>query len=183
MTRMTRVALVAIVVVTLALGCSRRPRYVTGEVTAGGELIVFTPAPTTMLITGGQDDAATRAAIARALQERGYVIESDDASRLVARLASRRVSVRIALDYSPSQIAISHVDSQGLPIEDAISSRRYDGWIRQLTSAIESELGRPAREAQEAIARADEARRRQEQDARDAQQRELDRQSHERLET
>lgn len=183
MTRNVRLGLVVLMIVAGALGCSRRPRYVTGEVGAGGEVIAFTPTTTTMVISGGAvDDGSVRAAIARALQARGYVIESDDAARMVARLSARRVTVRIALDYSPSQIAISHVDSQGLQIEDTFSSRRYDAWMRELTQTIESEIGRPAREAQEAIARAEEAQRQQEQAVRDAQQRELDRQSYERLE-
>lgn len=157
-----RVALGA-VVLAIAVGCHRGPRIVTGTPMADGSMVVFTPPQTSMIVSSSADATALREALGRALAARGYVLESDEGQRMTARLTARRVTMSIAIDYAPGSVVISYVDSNGVPVETATSSRRYDGWMRELRETIESEIGRPERERQEAIAQ-------QERQAREAQE-------------
>lgn len=69
----------------------------------------------------------------------------------------------------PPQVVISYLDSDGLEVDEAGTSRRYEGWMRSLVDTIQDEIARPERERQEAIARSEEAQRQHERDVRDAQ--------------
>lgn len=164
MTRMARWSIAAAIVLAM-FGCRARARFVTGQVQQGGEVVLYQPAPTTLLVRPAQDAASVEAAITTALAARRYVIESVEPGRVVARLDARRVTVRIALSYSADRIDVQYLDSTGLELQDTSRSRHYDNWVRQLSGSIESELGRPAREQAEAIARAEQARRDEEQRA------------------
>ncbi|UJR86729.1 hypothetical protein [Sandaracinus amylolyticus] len=173
---------VLVLAIALSVAACGRRGVVTGEVTAGGEVVVFTPAPTVMMLSGVTDGAAVRTAVASALSARSWTLESDDGTQVVARLQHRRTTLRVVVQYATSQVSIQYLDSAGLEIESPSVSRRYEGYMRQLTEQIEGELARPAREAQEAIARAQEEQLRREREAREAEERERDRQMQERLE-
>lgn len=162
-------------------GCRRRPTYITGTETPGGEVISFSPAPVT-LVYGATPPDQLRAAIARALDARHWTLETSDGARIVAHLEHRGANVRIAIDFGETQLAITCLDTNGLAIESVSSSRRYDGYMRSLMDNIESEIGRPAREAAEALARAEEAERAREREAAEAVAREADRERNARLE-
>lgn len=144
---------------SLATACRGRARYVTGEVGPGGEVVTFAPPPTAMIVSPTQDVSGVEAALIRALRARGWGVEEAVPGRITARLDQRRTQLRIALDYDGSRVGIALLSSVGLELDDASRSRRYEGWMRNLASSIEEELARPAREAQEAIARAESARR------------------------
>jgi hypothetical protein len=179
--RLALVVLSAALALTVLDGCRRRPTFVTGTETPGGEVISFSPAPIT-LVYGATPPDDVRAALARALSERRWILETSEGGRVVAHLEHRGASVRIAIDFGDTQLAITCLSSDGLTIESVSSSRRYDGYMRQLTGTIESEIGRPAREAAEAVARAEEAERTREREARDAVAREAERDRSARLE-
>jgi hypothetical protein len=175
-------AAIALFMVLAALGCVRRARFTTGTVGPDGTVATFAPAPTSIVVTGGPTAPAVREAIARALAARRYTLESEEGTRIFARFTSRGVSMRLAIDYSPTQVTVNYLDSTGLGFEDAMSSRQYDGWMRNLTSTMQEEIGRPAREAAEAVARAEEAQRQRERDAQEAEARERQRDRDERVE-
>ena len=172
-----------LIALTLGTGCRRRPAYVTGQpVTAGSAVVSFAPMPTTVVLPGTQGEEEVRAAIARALEARSYVVETSEATRIVGRLTARRVSLRVALDFSPGQVVVTYLDSTGIEVDHSGSSRRYDGWMRQLVDTIQAEVARPERERQEAIARAEEQQRQREREVAEGQARERQRDRDERLE-
>lgn len=176
-----RLLLVVALVVT-GSACRRRPQYLVGQQLPGGEVVTFAPSPTTVIVTGSEGEAELRAALARALESRRFALESSEPTRLVARLSARSVSVRVAIDLAPQQIVISYLDSNGLEVDEARQSRRYDGWIRSLADTIEAEIARPERERQEAIARAEAAEHQRERETRDADERSRERDRQERIE-
>lgn len=167
--RSSRVALLAIPVALLgtgAAGCRRRARETDTVMVAGGAggessyiAGAVGPQATTMVVTGSPTPAALREAIARALGARRYVIESEEGTRITARWSPRRVTIAVAIDYSPTQVSISYVQSSGVDFGSDRGLRQWDGWMRQLTGTIQEEIARPERERQEAIARADQQRR------------------------
>jgi hypothetical protein len=152
-------------------GCRRRAREAEMPVVAagaGGESAyvqsgVATPQPVTMILTGSPTPTALREAIARALQERRYVIESEEGTRFVARWSPRRVTLQVAIDYSPTQLTITFLQSTGVDFGSDRGLRQWDGWMRQLEGTIQEEIARPAREQEEAVARAEQQRREDEQ--------------------
>ena len=102
-------------------GCGR-PRCYTGETTSGGEVVVFTPSPAVVVLVNATDLDTLRIAIARALAERGYVIEGEEGPRMTVRLAHGRTTLRFTLDYSLTQLSLTYLDSFHLAVE-----RRRDG--------------------------------------------------------
>lgn len=183
--RARKLAALVGITLALALGC-HHARFRTGQTLPDGSLVVFSPPPTTMIVTTGLDAGSLRAAIARALASGGYAVETEEGQRIVAHGANGRAQLEIALEYTTSQVAITYVDSNEFPIEDEYTSPEYDEWMRNLTGAIQYEIERPAREAAEAQARAEQAARDQaaaEAEAqRQADEREIERQRAERLE-
>lgn len=104
------------------------------------------------------DPAELRAAIIRALEARRFVTESDQPGRIVGRFSHRGRTLRLAIDYTPTDYRITYVDSAGMGYQvgrDGVPmiSRHYDSWVRRLRDTIQDELGRPERERQEAIER------------------------------
>lgn len=187
-----RSPLAAVALAAVALlggaGCRRRAREVeTTVVAAGGSGSEFvqsqaTPRPTTLVLTGAPAPTALREALARALQARGYVVEREEGQRLVARWSPRRVTLTIAIDYSPQQVTISFLEATGVEIAADGSSRRYDGWMRQLTQTIQEEIARPERERQEAVARAEQQQADRVREQRESEERARERDRQERLE-
>ena len=133
-------------VLTLALGagtvgCGARLTPLRDQ----GAVLLATPAP----------EGDVRAAIVRALTARGFTAEAEQPNKIVARLDSRGMLLRVSIDYSPTEFAISYIDSQGYnyqvgPQGPMISSR-YTQYTENLRRSIRDELGRPAREAQAAV--------------------------------
>jgi hypothetical protein len=127
----------------LSLGCAR--------------LVPLAPA-SAVLLPQAQEQEGVRAAIARAMTSRQYVAESETPGRIVARYSRGGATLRLAIAYSGTQYEISYLDSQGF---DYVVDRRgqtligagYPRQVRALAQAIEGEIGRPAREAAEAVER------------------------------
>lgn len=156
-------------------------RLVTGGTTPDGLPVVLTPSNTTVLVTE-TDPEALRAAVARSLTAHDWVVEESSSERIVARYTRGRVWARVALVLSSGQVVVTYLDSQGVAVESATSSRTYDRWMRTLSDAITEEVGRPERERLEAVARDEEAARAREREAREAEEREVERAREERLE-
>ncbi|MEM9862950.1 MAG: hypothetical protein AAF938_15250 [Myxococcota bacterium] len=122
----------------------------------GGGVVAFN-ATSGAMVTQTDQASEVRAALSRALQQRRFTIESEAPGELVARLDHRSISLRVRIAYSPSEYRIEYLDSVGLDYQvdpetgRAMISRRYPRYIQRLEREIVSELGRPAREAQEAI--------------------------------
>lgn len=160
------VALPLLLAGTASSGCRRQAREIDPVIVsgaAGGESAYVAgavgPQPTTVVVTGSPTPAAMREAIARALGSRRYVIESEEGTRLIARWSPRRVTIAVAIDYSPTEVSISYLQSSGVDFGSDRGLRQWDNWMRQLSGTIQEEIARPAREQQEAIARADQQRR------------------------
>lgn len=140
----------------------------TGQTTPEGEIIGFSAPAAAVVLSGAADAEAVRAAVARALEANDWVLESNEPTRLVARITSRRLWIRVAVDFTATEARITYLDSEDMVIESATSSRYYERWVRRLGDAITEEVGRPERERLEAIARAEEEERNREREAREA---------------
>lgn len=109
-----------------------------------------------VLLASPQQDADLRAAIARAMAARSFSAQSESPGTIVAEYARGRITLRVKITYTPTEYKIAYLDSDGLnyqpsgPDGGPSISSRYDRMVRDLGAAIDEELGRPAREAQEA---------------------------------
>ncbi|MEM9067955.1 MAG: hypothetical protein AAGE52_05590 [Myxococcota bacterium] len=127
----------------LAIGC-------------GGGLVAVGPARGAM-ISQTDDLAAIQDAIARALQDRRFAVESQDAGRVVARFDHRGISIRVMIEYTASEYRITYVDSSGLDYrvdprtQEPMISPHYGRHVSRLDRTIQDELRRPAREQEQAI--------------------------------
>lgn len=139
-----------------------------------------------VLLQQPTEQTAMRAAITRALTARGYTAEAEQPGKIIARLDQRGVSLRLNIDYTQTQFAVSYIDSQGLNFQvgpqGPMISPRYNSYAENLRRSIRDELDRPARDAQAALDAQRqheldvlEAQRRQQQDALNAQAAEHDR--------
>ena len=155
-----------------SVGCGARMTPLRDQ----GAVLLATPTP----------EGEVRAAIARALAARGFTAEAEQPNKIVARLDSRGMTLRVSIDYSPTEFAISYIDSQGYNFQvgpqGPMISTRYAQYTENLRRSIRDELGRPAREAQAAVqAQRDhemalvDAQRQQQADALNAQAAERDR--------
>lgn len=135
-------SLVALVAGALAAGCGAR--------------VIALRDPGAVLLPVEQNDEAVRQAVVRALKARSFTAEQDEPGRIVARLDHRGVQLRVAIEYSGRQYTISYVDSDGLGYEvgedgTPVISRQYARYVQRLSRTIDSEIGRPEREAREAL--------------------------------
>ena len=108
-----------------------------------------------VLLAAPQAPTDLRAAIARAMQSRSFAAQSETPGVIVAEYGKGRVSLRVKITYTPTEYKIAYLDSDGLnyqtgPDGAPTISSRYDRLVRDLSAAIDDELGRPAREAREA---------------------------------
>lgn len=121
----------------------------------GARMVELQPLRAVALPTAQQPDTL-RAAIVRALQSGGYALESEESGRIVARQVGRGTSLRVALMYSPTQLQIAYLDSEGLRAAPhaqtgrMMISARYERLMSALSQDIDAEIGRPEREAREA---------------------------------
>ena len=156
------------------LGCGRA-RIMTGQTTAGGEVVTFTAPAQTVVAPGSADPTAFRAALGRTLEREHWTVVSDDGQRIVARREHRQLVLQIAIvPQGTDGLEIAYVDSTNMPIETPTTSRRYDAWLRDLQHALVDEVDPPRRDAEEAARHAEELarqeRERQERQAREAQE-------------
>ncbi|MFO0603556.1 MAG: hypothetical protein U0324_10305 [Polyangiales bacterium] len=156
-----------------------------GSAGCGARLVPLRDQGAVLLATPAQE-ADVRAAIARALAARGFTAEAEQPNKIVARLDSRGMVLRVSIDYSATQYVVAYIDSQGYNFQvgpqGPMISARYNQYTENLRRSIQEELGRPAREAQAAVqAQRDhelalaEAQRQQQNDALAAQAAERDR--------
>ena len=108
-----------------------------------------------VLLAAPQAEPDLRAAIARAMASRSFAAQSEAPGTIVAEYGKGRVSLRVKITYTPTEYKIAYLDSDGLnyqtgPDGAPTISSRYDRLVRDLSAAIDDELGRPAREAREA---------------------------------
>ena len=126
-------------------------------VSACGSRLVAVGAARGTMITQTDDATAIRDAIARGLQSQRYVVEAEEDGRILARYERGRLSIKLMIEYSNEQFTISHVESTGLdhqidPVtQQEVISPHYPRYVTRLEREIQSELGRPAREAEEAL--------------------------------
>src|SRR5262245_59980579 len=83
-------------------------------VACGGTHYVSTRSPDAVLLANAQSPAEVRAAIVRALADRRYVTESEQAGSIVARLQKGSERIRVAVDYSGQQYMVRYLHSAGL---------------------------------------------------------------------
>lgn len=125
-------------------------------IACGSRLVAVGSARATM-ISQTDDTTAIRDAIARGLQAQRYVVEAEDEGRILARFERGRLSIKLMIEYSPEQFSITHVESTGLDhqvdpqTQQEVISPHYPRYVTRLEREIQSELGRPAREAEEAL--------------------------------
>ncbi len=81
-----------------------------------------------------------RAALVRALADRGYASEGESVGGVVASITSRNVMLRVSISYSETQAVIAYADSAGIEIDAAGRARTYDRWVANLESSIRSNL-------------------------------------------
>lgn len=120
-------------------------------------------APRGGMITQTEDTAQVRAALSRALLARRFTIESETEGHIVARFDHRGVMVRVDIEYGPDSYRIGYAGSDGLGYQvdpqsgQPVISPHYARYLARLDSTIVSELGRPERDAVEALEEAREA--------------------------
>jgi hypothetical protein len=110
-----------------------------------------------VLLPTAQDESAMRAAIARALEAQRFTAESEESGKVTAQYGKGKVQLRVKIAYTPTQFQIAYVDSEGLnyrvgPEGTPVISDKYDRIVNDLGRSISQELGRPEREAREAVA-------------------------------
>jgi hypothetical protein len=130
-------------VLLISAGCSR--------------LVPLQPSSAVLLAQAQQPDLV-RAAIARALSARNFVAESEQPGVIIARYDRRGQTLRVQIAYSESQYQITYLDSVGFgQVVDergqTMIGAGYPRQVRALSSSIDDEIARPAREAEEAVQR------------------------------
>jgi hypothetical protein len=96
------------------------------------------PAPTMAVYERQQQPNEVKVAIQRALSQHSWVIESEDAGGMVARLNHRKGMVRVRIVADVSQATINYVDSQELAFDNTGRSDEYEKWMRNLVDSIRS---------------------------------------------
>lgn len=100
--------------------------------------------PRTVILPGTQDAGYVRAVVAQSLSERGYVVEQESPGSIIANVRQRGALLRLAVNYSNSQVVLYHVESQGLQMNRDGTSRTYDNWTSNLEASIRRNFGRVA---------------------------------------
>lgn len=106
------------------------------------------------ILLEGQEIAEVRAAIIRSMKQRKYTAKHEEPGKIIARRESGSEMVEVAIEYTESQFLIRYRTSEGLATmkdgDDLLIDDQYDSWKQKLSSTIEKELKRPARERKEA---------------------------------
>ncbi len=150
--RHDRLALASLVLALSSLvglsGCARRLRAETTTAQAVSQPApqYYQPQPTTILLAQAQQPQLVRAGVVRALAQLGYRTEGEDGQRIVASYSRGRQSVRIQVEYWPTQATISYLGSTGLRFRPDGSSRDYERWMSNLTREIPGHVAFIARQ-------------------------------------
>jgi hypothetical protein len=96
-------------------------------------------------ILGLDDKRATRSAILEGMALRGWVVEQEVGSRVLARLHRRTHVAKVWIDYTEKQIEFSYGGSDGLECDaegDTCLSihGNYNKWVRNLALDISRKL-------------------------------------------
>jgi hypothetical protein len=147
--RTDRFPLHALIFAALALagvsGCARRVRVATPAV-AVAQPQYYQPPPTTILLAQPEQPQLVRAGIVRALSGLGYQTEGEDGQRIVASYARGRETVRIQIEYWPTQATITYLGSTGLRFRPDGTSPHYERWMSNLSRDIPAHVGQLARQ-------------------------------------
>jgi hypothetical protein len=100
------------------------------------EVDVSTLEPRVVLLQEAQEVGAIRAAVIAALQSRGWAAEQETGQQIAARLVNRGATVRVNINYEPSQVVITGVQAEG-------AGKNYDKWVRNLEASIREAFKRP----------------------------------------
>lgn len=121
----------------------------------GGRVVPLSPT-ISGIVSQTQDPVEVRAALSRALQSRRFTIESQAENQLVARMDHRGRVFRVQIDYDATGYRMSYLDSVGMNYQvsetgQAMIHNNYNRYMARLERTIQDELGRPAREQEEAL--------------------------------
>ncbi len=94
------------------------------------------PPPTTAIFERAQQPQAVKGALQRALGTHSWVIETDEADGVVARLNHRKGMVRVRIVADTTKATITYLDSQELAFDATGRSDEYEKWMRNLVEAI-----------------------------------------------
>lgn len=125
---------VLLVTLFLGLGCTSAPLTLPGP------------------ILGVGDNAATRNAILDGMAVRGWVVEKEEGTSILAKIDQRSHVAKVWIDYSSNQIQFRYGGSKGLDCHrhgESCSSihRSYNKWVRNLSLDISRQVtARRARE-------------------------------------
>lgn len=151
--RHDRLALASLVLALSSLaglsGCTRRARVETTPATVVAQPApaqYYQPPPTTILLAQAQQPQLVRAGIVRALTQLGYRTEGEDGQRIVASYARGRESVRIQIEYWPTQATVSYLGSTGLRFRPNGTSPHYERWMQNLSREIPQHVAFVARQ-------------------------------------
>lgn len=129
----------ASLLLTGSTGCARRVR-VAAPTAVAAQPAYYQPQPTTVLFATPANVDQVRAAILRALADRGFQAEGEEAgSRVVARYQRGRMTARVDIQYWSTQATITYLGSEGLPFRDG-RSPHYERWTQSLASSMQSRL-------------------------------------------
>ena len=109
--------------------------------------------PHVQLIAESYGPAEIRAALIRAMERRKFTAEKEEEGRITAHFQKSDRSLRVVVEYTPTQFGVRYVDSAGFgEAKDpttgaAVVDTRYDDMVRTLEKVIVEELRRPAKEA------------------------------------
>jgi hypothetical protein len=109
-------------------------------------------APHVQLIAESYGPPEIRAALIRAMERRKFSAEKEEEGRITAHFQKSDRSLRVVIEYSPTQFGVRYVDSTGFgetkdPAGAAMIDVRYDDMVNALEKVIVEELKRPAKEA------------------------------------
>jgi len=122
------VAAILLISIALASGCTRNQPIYNVEHAA-------------IPVAGKQLSAdQVRAAIVRALVQKGWSVTDESEGHLEAEIHVRSHMARIDIDYSPTHYSITYKDSAVLRYDGTTIHRNYNKWIIHLQNLINSEL-------------------------------------------
>lgn len=83
----------------------------------------------------------TRAAILRALQQRTWTVEGEEANTIVASVSAGGHSATAGITYDDLTYSIKRLESSpGLKYDGVNIHRRYNNWIKNLRNTIDKQL-------------------------------------------
>lgn len=152
--RTARLAFTSTVFAVVALaglsGCARRVRVETTPTTVVAQTQAqpqyYQPPPTTILLAQAEQPMLVRAGIIRALTGLGYRTEGEDGQRIVASYGRGRETVRIQIEYWPTQATVSYLGSTGLRFRPNGTSPHYERWMANLSREIPAHVAALARQ-------------------------------------